>query len=732
MILNFLQTRDPPILPALHQRVHQKRPPNNGVDISFDDDIESLRGFGEENKETLGELLFAFFKKYGHELDYEKKVMSVRHGKLLSKEEKGWQYLQNNRLCVEEPFNVSRNLGNTADDSSVRGLHLEFRRAHKILSDGLDLSICCEQYEFPPEEPHTSLPINPPQHRPATLSRSNSNQKQRTVYPGRGNRSHGHWNGNRNGNRKSPSGGTYNNSNIPPQPQYLSPELFGYVQSPQEQFIALQAQFQAHARAQVQLAHAQIQSQQSQSQSSGGSVNSHGSNINLQDLAAINPLSTYAYFAQLWGMNYFYPAHIPGDLPAHISPLGIATGVNESRHGLGRGRRQNGFNNSSRSQSQPPPLPGVYSLPDYGRAGTSATGITGSEDEDFADHSSNGNPATPPEEEPDEYVGYYALGGSLQSVPAVVDSVGGEGEPFLEQKHIVDRQSISLGGQSSFEDRGPVIVNGSIPTSSTYSDTPYSGLPPPSEEIYHYDGSLSSVDPNGSDGTADPPVLFAKKLLEVHTQAAEVRPGPEADFTALASTHGCGNGPPVAAMPSSLLSSPDNPQSSQPASDDESDAPVSHRLSPNLRQRAAREQVVWSNARVPPADGVKAKSPCSSQEDLGLPLTPLPEARSPSLVPSKKEPSNVPPPKPSKQGGKNNPRHNSEQLPPTPVEKPSKNAAGPKSGGTSNGPKSSSTAKTDPKPQPFRQPKKKSKKKTQASKPNEAGTPISEADRKGG
>src|SRR5437588_11766612 len=27
MILNFLQTRDPPILPALHQRPHKKRPP---------------------------------------------------------------------------------------------------------------------------------------------------------------------------------------------------------------------------------------------------------------------------------------------------------------------------------------------------------------------------------------------------------------------------------------------------------------------------------------------------------------------------------------------------------------------------------------------------------------------------------------------------------------------------------------------------------------------------------
>ncbi|EGD89475.2 uncharacterized protein TERG_05716 [Trichophyton rubrum CBS 118892] len=78
-------------------------------------------------------------------------VMSVRHGKLISKEEKGWHLLQNNRLCVEEPFNTSRNLGNTADDTSFRGLHQELRRAFKAISEG-NLDECCEQYEYPPEE----------------------------------------------------------------------------------------------------------------------------------------------------------------------------------------------------------------------------------------------------------------------------------------------------------------------------------------------------------------------------------------------------------------------------------------------------------------------------------------------------------------------------------------------------------------------------------------------------
>lgn len=77
--------------------------------------------------------------------------MSVREGKLISKVEKRWHLLQNNRLCVEEPFNTSRNLGNTADDTSFRGLHMELRRAFRLISEG-KFDECCEQYEYPQEE----------------------------------------------------------------------------------------------------------------------------------------------------------------------------------------------------------------------------------------------------------------------------------------------------------------------------------------------------------------------------------------------------------------------------------------------------------------------------------------------------------------------------------------------------------------------------------------------------
>ena len=165
LIINFLQTRDPPILPSLQARPHNPRTTADGMLSSFDDDLDSLVGFGDKNKQSLGELLFDFFRYYGYEVNYEKYVVSVREGKLISKESKGWHLLQNNRLGVEEPFNTSRNLGNTADDTSFRGVHIELRRAFKAVAEA-NFGKCCEQYQFPAEEERWERPPPTPQPRP--------------------------------------------------------------------------------------------------------------------------------------------------------------------------------------------------------------------------------------------------------------------------------------------------------------------------------------------------------------------------------------------------------------------------------------------------------------------------------------------------------------------------------------------------------------------------------------
>jgi Cid1 family poly A polymerase len=168
MIINFLQTRDPPVLPALQQNPSLQPKFVSGLNVAFDKDIISYRCYGSQNTDSLAVLLFQFFRYYAHEIDFEMSVMSVRAGKVITKLEKNWHLLQDNRLCVEEPFNTARNLGNTADDTSVRGIHLELRRAFQMVAEA-NLAKCCDQYEAPanlidaqrPLERH-SVPINRP------------------------------------------------------------------------------------------------------------------------------------------------------------------------------------------------------------------------------------------------------------------------------------------------------------------------------------------------------------------------------------------------------------------------------------------------------------------------------------------------------------------------------------------------------------------------------------------
>ena len=90
--------------------------------------------------------------------------------------------MQNNRLCVEEPFNTDRNLGNTADDTSFRGIHLELRRAFDLVKEA-KLADCLEQYEFPATE--EKIWEKPAQKPPPVLSRSRS-QSQSSARGNRG------------------------------------------------------------------------------------------------------------------------------------------------------------------------------------------------------------------------------------------------------------------------------------------------------------------------------------------------------------------------------------------------------------------------------------------------------------------------------------------------------------------------------------------------------------------
>ncbi|KAI9719624.1 MAG: hypothetical protein M1812_003395 [Candelaria pacifica] len=466
MILNFLQTRSPPILPVLHQRPHQQRAIVNGVQSSFADDVDSLRGLGKGNKETLGELLFHFFRRYGHEIDYEKIVVSVRQGKLISKEEKGWHLMQNNRLCVEEPFNTTRNLGNTADDTAFRGLHMEIRRAFSLIADAVDLAGCCEQYVFPVEEERIWAKP-PPQPRPV-LSRSTS-QSGKSARGGTANMRGGKYHHAQHhrtvqSNRRASSAASLGHANHgAPQTAPLTREYLVQAQRAQSQlheqlyqhYQLLQVQENELRWQLIQQAHAQAQSMAhayARNQNLDRSTNGHPSprlaSLDNPPLTAPMRPELYLYPLQYSQM----PIYAQQGTSTNPSSPSLTPATPELRRSLHRSSAAHASSSASfRSHSQPArSVPAPLALQGFSASNFGSNGLpgyhharqnppshppakTGGHFNPVSEANNNISPAelAPEDSVPKEYVGYH-FGGSpsirpyrpdltLQPIPAFSD-----------------------------------------------------------------------------------------------------------------------------------------------------------------------------------------------------------------------------------------------------------------------------------------------------------------------
>ncbi|KAI1114712.1 hypothetical protein F5Y14DRAFT_160692 [Nemania sp. NC0429] len=394
MIIAFLQLRHPPVLPALHQRPHQKLPRKDGEIVAFADDVDKLKGFGEKNKSTLGELLFEFFRFFAYEFDYSTNALSVRLGKLITKQEKKWHLALNNQLCVEEPFNTGRNLGNTADDTAFRGIHLELRRAFDSIAQG-NLAECCEQYVYPKEEERI-FQKPPPVSRPVLLR--SASQQQQSSRPSRGgsyrsgsrhqNRNNGnHSNNNNSGSRRASSGLTYENSANPifvPAAYSMAPGAQDvsalYMQSPElyAQISALQLQsfqqslqqnnlrFLQHLGAQSQQAFAQQQALQHPPRMQGTAPQSQSSTERSRTNSFDTPpLSSpihpdmrpelYYYQMPIQHAQAFYGYAAYPSTPSNISSADYRRSSNRSTTASEAGQGSSG--STIRSHSQPASRP---------------------------------------------------------------------------------------------------------------------------------------------------------------------------------------------------------------------------------------------------------------------------------------------------------------------------------------------------------------------------------------
>ncbi|XP_073103053.1 uncharacterized protein [Elaeis guineensis] len=161
MCIHFLQLRKPAILPCLQVSkcpMHIQLGYMSSMDsrswtsvqemeatyvltvddteCAYFDQVAKLKNFGAQNKESIAELLWAFFHYWAYHHDYTSDVISVRTGSIISKQLKNWtRRVGNDRhlICIEDPFETSHDLGRIVDKHSIKILREEFERAADIL-----------------------------------------------------------------------------------------------------------------------------------------------------------------------------------------------------------------------------------------------------------------------------------------------------------------------------------------------------------------------------------------------------------------------------------------------------------------------------------------------------------------------------------------------------------------------------------------------------------------------
>ena len=153
LIIHFLQRRDPPILPCLQIGVENlPKIEVEGYDCTYHtNNLNNYKLNASKNKHGVGKLLVDFYKFYGLEFDYVNCVISVRTGGFFLKESKDWKRPKHNRescfLGLEDPFEVTHNLGRVVDKRGIEIIRNELERAFIILARKGDFLRVLKEYK---------------------------------------------------------------------------------------------------------------------------------------------------------------------------------------------------------------------------------------------------------------------------------------------------------------------------------------------------------------------------------------------------------------------------------------------------------------------------------------------------------------------------------------------------------------------------------------------------------
>jgi DNA polymerase sigma len=151
MCIHLLQLRR--ILPCLQEMEATYYVTVDENNCAYFDQVDKLNNYGAYNKDTVSSLLWAFFHYWAYEHDYTRDVISIRTGRIISKERKDWtRRVGNDRhlICIEDPFETSHDLGRVVDKFTIKILREEFERAANILQFDANPSVTLFEPYVPP------------------------------------------------------------------------------------------------------------------------------------------------------------------------------------------------------------------------------------------------------------------------------------------------------------------------------------------------------------------------------------------------------------------------------------------------------------------------------------------------------------------------------------------------------------------------------------------------------
>ncbi|CAN6305470.1 unnamed protein product [Urochloa humidicola] len=154
MCIHLLQLRR--ILPCLQEMEATYFVTVDENNCAYFDQVDKLNNYGAHSRDTISRLLWAFFHYWAYEHDYTRDVISIRTGRIISKERKDWtRRVGNDRhlICIEDPFEISHDLGRVVDKFTIKILREEFERAANILQFDPNPSVTLFERYVPPPLP---------------------------------------------------------------------------------------------------------------------------------------------------------------------------------------------------------------------------------------------------------------------------------------------------------------------------------------------------------------------------------------------------------------------------------------------------------------------------------------------------------------------------------------------------------------------------------------------------